>query len=183
MRLFVGIPLPEDVTQRLSMLAGGIPGARWVAPDNYHITLRFLGETDGGQAEDLIGDLSRLRVAPVPIRIDGLGLFGERRRQRMLYADVVADPGLSHLNQKIEQIAQRAGYAPERRRFHPHITLARMRNPDRNRLDRYLIENASLFLPPFAADGFTLFESFLGSEGAIYEPIAEFGMVEPVTVV
>jgi 2'-5' RNA ligase len=168
------------VAERLSLLAVGIPGARWISPENHHLTLRFLGDTDASQAEDLIGRLSRLDAPPFPIRIEGLGLFGERRRQQQLYAGVAPEPRLAHLNQKIEQAAQRTGFTPERRRFHPHVTLARMRNPDRRRLDQFLAANAHLTVPAFEVTGFTLFESFLGSERAVYEPLAEFELRQPL---
>lgn len=175
MRLFLGIAMPDVVADRLIMLGGGIPGARWVARENLHLTLRFLGDTHAGQAEDLIEALYRLPPVSVRISIAGMGMFGDRRRQQQLYADVVPNDDLNRLNQKVEQIAQRAGFEPERRRFHPHVTLARMRNPDKRRLDQYLEANASLMVPPFAAASFILFRSHLGSEGAMYEPLVEFG--------
>lgn len=175
MRLFVGIPMPDAVAERLVVVGGGIPGARWVARENLHLTLRFLGNTDAGQAEDLIEALYRLPPVCVSVQISGMGLFGDRRRQQQLYADVLPDAELNHLNRKVEQIAQRTGFEPERRRFHPHVTLARMRNPDRRRLGQFLEANACLSLPAFQAEGFTLFRSHLGSEGAMYEPLVEFG--------
>ncbi|WP_416899963.1 MAG: RNA 2',3'-cyclic phosphodiesterase [Minwuia sp.] len=174
MRLFVGIPMPHAVVQQLQLFSGGIPGARWTAPENFHLTLRFIGEADGHQAEDLIGELSRIHAPAFPVQIAGLGIFGDKRRQRQLYADIAPQPALSHLAQKCEQVAQRCGFEPERRRFCPHVTLARMKNPDRRRLDQYLATNAHLRLPPFEVTGFTLFESFLGSERAVYEPVVEF---------
>lgn len=175
MRLFVGIAMPDEVADRLGMIGGGIPGARWVARNNLHLTLRFLGDTDAIQAEDLIEALHRLPPVQVVVRIAGLGLFGDRRRQQQLYADVEPTPELGHLNQKLEQIAQRCGFEPERRRFHPHVTLARMRNPDKRRLGQFLEANACLSLPAFETGTFTLFRSHLGSEGAMYEPLVEFG--------
>lgn len=175
MRMFLGIPMPDAVADRLVMVGGGIPGARWVARENLHLTLRFLGDTEAHQAEDLIEALHRLPPVSLPIRIAGMGLFGDRRRQQQLYADVEPDPALSHLNQKIEQIARQAGFEPERRRFHPHVTLARMRNPDKRRLGQFLEANTSLALPPFQTGSITLFRSHLGSGGAMYEPLIEFG--------
>jgi 2'-5' RNA ligase len=174
MRLFIGIPMPDDVADRLIMLSGGIPGARWIVRENLHLTLRFLGDAEPGQIEDLIGALDRLPLAVAKIQIAGLGLFGDRRRQQQLYADVKQDPELTRLNQKIEQMAQHTDFEPEGRRFHPHVTLARMRNPDKRRLGQYLEANGQLALLPFQTTGFTLFRSHLSSEGAMYEPLVEF---------
>lgn len=174
MRLFVGIPMPEEVADRLLMLNGGLPGARWIARQNLHLTLRFLGDAEQAQAEDLIEALERLHLAVATIQIAGLGLFGDRRRQQQLYADIQQDPELTRLNQKIEQMAQRTGFEPEGRRFHPHVTLARMRNPDKRRLGQYLEANGQFAMQPFQTTGFTLFRSHLSSEGAMYEPLIDF---------
>jgi len=177
MRLFAGLTLPDPVIDRLQGMTGGIPGLRWVAPENLHITLRFFGDTDRAQAEDLVGALSRIEAPALSLSIDGVGLFGlnKRQRQKQLYANVRPDTALAHLNRKIEQVAQQVGYAPESRRFHPHVTLARFRKTDDGRLDQFLMANAHLFVPDFQVAGFTLFESHMLSDGAVYTPISTFG--------
>lgn len=125
-RLFTGLEIPPDIAERLSFFRGGLPGARWVEPSDYHITLRFLGEIDDVVAADLDAGLAEARARPAfTVTLDGLASFGGDR-PRALYASVVPSPELTELQEEHERIARRAGAAPERRKFTPHVTLARL---------------------------------------------------------
>ncbi len=125
-RLFTGLEIPPDIAERLSFFRGGLPGARWVEPSDYHITLRFLGEIDDVVAADLDAGLAEARARPAfTVTLDGLASFGGDR-PRALYASVVPSPELTDLQEEHERIARRAGAAPERRKFTPHVTLARL---------------------------------------------------------
>lgn len=174
MRLFVGVPLPADVRERLAVLAAGVPGARWMRPDNFHLTLRFLGDVDGATADDVAGELSRIRCQEFDIRVRGVGGFGDRRRTRVLWAGIAGSPGLGRLQSKVELALQRAGLEPEHRKFHPHVTLARLKDVPTARLERFLSANGFFETRPFAVDGFTLFESLPSSEGSCYRALAEY---------
>lgn len=182
MRLFVGVPLPDDIRQRLAMISGGVPGARWIRPENLHLTLRFLGETDGARAEDLVSELSRVDCGAFPMTIRGLGAFGDRKRPRILWAGIPPSAALIRLHGKVEQAVQRAGLGPDHRKFHPHVTLARLKDAQNIKLERFLTANGHLETRPFQVEGFTLYESFLASEGAHYRPIAEFELTDGETV-
>ncbi|AMB47208.1 RNA 2',3'-cyclic phosphodiesterase [Methylobacterium sp. AMS5] len=125
-RLFTGLEIPPDIAERLSFFRGGLPGARWIEPGDYHVTLRFLGEIDAMIAADIDAGLREARVrAPLTVTLDGLASFGGDR-PRALYASVVPTPELIDLQEEHERIARRAGAAPERRKFTPHVTLARL---------------------------------------------------------
>ncbi|QIJ76605.1 RNA 2',3'-cyclic phosphodiesterase [Methylobacterium sp. NI91] len=125
-RLFTGLEIPPDIAERLSFFRGGLPGARWVEPSDYHITLRFLGEIDEIVAADLDAGLAEAWARPAfAVTLDGLASFGGDR-PRALYASVVPSPQLTELQEEHERIARRAGAAPERRKFTPHVTLARL---------------------------------------------------------
>lgn len=125
-RLFTGLEIPPDIAERLSFFRSGLPGARWIEPSDYHITLRFLGEVDEVVAADLDAGLSEARARPAfTVTLDGLASFGGDR-PRALYASVVPSPDLTELQEEHERIARRAGAAPERRKFTPHVTLARL---------------------------------------------------------
>ena len=124
-RLFTGIEIPPDIAERLSFFRGGLPGARWIEPGDYHVTLRFLGDIDDVIAADVDAGLAEARMrAPLTVTLDGLASFGGDR-PRALYASVVPTPELIDLQEEHERIARRAGAAPERRKFTPHVTLAR----------------------------------------------------------
>ena len=125
-RLFTGLEIPAEIAERLSFFRGGLPGARWIEPSDYHITLRFLGEVDEVVAADLDAGLAEARARPAfSVTLDGLASFGGDR-PRAIYASVVPSPELAELQEEHERIARRAGAAPERRKFTPHVTLARL---------------------------------------------------------
>ena len=171
MRLFIAITLPEDQRTRLAALANGLPGARWISQDNLHVTLRFLGELDGGEAADIDEALAQVRTPGFTLGLEGISHFGEGRKLRALWAGVGSNPALMRLQAKIEQAVVRAGQPPEKRKFKPHVTLARFKsNPGSDKLQAYLAGHALFRGEPFAVDGFTLFSSFLSSSGAIYRP-------------
>ena len=175
MRLFAGIEIPEDARMRLSLLKGGLPGARWVAPESFHVTVRFFGDCDGTLAGDIDDALSTLRVRPFDLRIHGVGIFTERE-PRVLWAGLAKSDALAALNQKVETAVQRVGLAPERRKFAPHITLARLKNPPKDRLAEFLSVNGGFSLPAFPVTHFTLFSSFVGHGGSRYCPERRYVM-------
>lgn len=169
MRLFVALPLPDHLRDRLAGLAEGLPGARWVAPENLHITLRFLGEVDGRQASDIDAALDGTSVERFSLSLVGVDCFGDRK-PRSLWVGVESNPALTRLQAKVEQAVQRAGLAPERRKFKPHVTLARFTFHPGERLSAYVIRNALFRAAPFPVDHFVLYSSFLSHNGAIYAP-------------
>lgn len=173
MRLFVALPLPDHLRDRLAALAEGLPGARWVAPENLHITLRFLGEIDGRQASDVDAALDGIAAERFSLSLVGVDCFGDPR-PRSLWVGVESNPALTRLQAKVEQAVQRAGLPPERRKFKPHVTLARFTSHPGERLSGYVIRNALFRAAPFPVDHFVLFSSFLSHNGAIYSPEATY---------
>ncbi|BBK40601.1 RNA 2',3'-cyclic phosphodiesterase [Allostella vacuolata] len=173
-RLFVAIPLPETLRRSLSLLGGGIPGANWVAADNLHLTLRFIGEVDEGTARDVDDMLSGLDVPAVDVRVAGMGQFGEGDRARLLYAAVERTPELVRLQERVEAAVVRGGCPHERRKFAPHITLARLKGAAMPRVQGFIAAHALLRWPPFTADRVVLYSSHLGREGPIYRALADY---------
>ena len=182
MRLFVGLGLPPDVRMRLGALAGGLEGARWVQPESLHLTLRFIGEVDGGEAEDLAAALADIAAPAFDMRLDGLGYFGTARKIRLLWAGVrdgaQADEGLRHLQAKVEAAAVRSGFGDEGRKFKPHVTIARFRRAAPKSLGVYLESHGGFSTPAFPVLQFTLFESRMGHGGSHYIPLSEYSLTE-----
>ena len=173
-RLFAAFAVPEDVRLRLSGLRGQIPGARWVQPENMHVTLRFVGEVDNHVADDVHDALERVAGAPPEIRVRGVGHFDSRSRVRALWAGVARTDALAAFQARVEAACVRAGLPAETRRFHPHITLARCRDTRVERITPFLEEHAGLDVPAFTPDAFTLYSSALGRAGPVYTPEVEY---------
>ncbi|TGE02683.1 RNA 2',3'-cyclic phosphodiesterase [Methylobacterium nonmethylotrophicum] len=126
-RLFTGIEVPPEAGLGLGALRGGLPGARWVEPADYHVTLRFIGDVDGGLADEIAEALAEAKARPpLMLTLDALAVFGGAR-PHALFARVVPDPGLSELQAEHERILRRLGVPPDTRRFTPHVTLARLK--------------------------------------------------------
>ena len=167
-RLFVGIALPENVIERLHRLSGGVPGARWLAPENLHLTLRFIGNVEETAIADIDDGLARVRAPAFDMEIAGVGHFSRGRRPVMLWAGVVGHPALLDLYRRIDGALVKAGFPPEGRRYTPHVTLARVRDGTAARVRAFEAENNLLRIDPLPVSDFILFSSHLGHREANY---------------
>ncbi len=174
-RLFVAIDFPDHVRARLAGLAHGLPGARWVPEDQYHLTLRFIGEVDGAVFRDIAAALETVTAPPFSLELKGMGCFPPRRQPRVLWVGVEADETLHLLQRRIEAALVRVGVPPEGRKFAPHVTLARLRTPvPRQRLGHFLAGNNLFAAGPIQVDSFLLYSSFLTPKGAFHQVEAEY---------
>ncbi|WP_341704602.1 RNA 2',3'-cyclic phosphodiesterase [Ferrovibrio sp.] len=169
-RLFVAVSFPDEVRRSLATLCAGVPGARWVNPDQFHLTLRFLGEVDGRMARAVCDELDTVTMPAFDLNLFGVGTFGDRRRAHTLWAGVRPNPALHRLQDKVDNAMLRVGLPPDRRKFAPHVTLARLNNAPFDRIGAFLSHHALYQAPAFTCDRFTLYSSFLSSSGAIYTP-------------
>src|SRR4029079_5048153 len=174
-RLFVAIRPPEHIRDLLIDAMDDTPDFRWQNDEQLHITLRFVGEVDRPVADDLADALGRIRSAPFSIRINGVGRF-EQRSSGALWAGVEPKEPLAALSAKIERVCQSVGLDPERRAFHPHITLARWKGRRGHEVARFLDRTRGLSSGQFRVSEFILFESRLSRHGAHYEEIAAYSL-------
>ncbi len=170
-RLFVAIRPPEEVRKRLLDMMEGKLDLRWQDDKQLHLTLRFIGEVERPVAEDLAAALGRVRFERLSIALAGVGRFDQRHRGA-LWAGVRPKAPLKALATKVERACQSAGLEPERRAFHPHITLARWKCT--SNLDAFLELHANLTSDPWEVREFILYESRLGRDGAHYEAVSEY---------
>lgn len=173
-RLFVALDLPDEVRRALYALGGGLRGARRSPPENLHITLRFIGEVDRRQANDIAAELAGLRSPRFAVRLAGAGAFGAGRRVRSLWAGVTPSPELSLLKRRVDATCARAGLAPDDRRFTPHVTLARLSGGGGRAAAQRAGEIAGLVAGGFDVEEAVLFESRLGADGPRYERVARY---------
>jgi len=166
-RLFTALEIPRHVGQSLAMMRGGLPGARWIDPENYHLTLRFIGDIDDALAHEIAGMLARVQRAPFELRLDGLASFGGRK-PRAVVAAAAPVAQLIELQAELERLLQRLGLEPDGRKYTPHVTLARLRDSSSREVADYLSVRGHYRSASFAISRFVLFSSRSSVGGGPY---------------
>jgi 2'-5' RNA ligase len=170
MRLFVGIPLAAAVIDELrtasARLRSGGDGLRWTAPESWHITLQFLGNSNQEQYTCLVSRLHALHSPSVPVCLEGLGCFD---RAGILLARVRLTPELLLIQERVTTATQPCGFIAEARPYQPHITLARGKGQQRDLGELKAKIRRQPDFTRFVAREFLLYESFLSPAGARYE--------------
>ncbi len=172
-RLFTALELPDNMASRLSLLRGKLPGARWIDPERYHVTLRFVGDVDAMTARHFMSALAAIDSPSFELRLTGLGSFGGNK-PRALWAGVEASEPLMALQRAHERAARMAGLPAEPRNFMPHVTLARLNNTRPQMLAEYLSYYGGFFGEPFTVEGFVLFSSRANQGGGPYLVEADY---------
>ena len=166
-RLFTGLEIPADIAEALSLLRGGLPGARWIDPENYHVTLRFIGDVDDVVAHEVASLLGRVRRDAFELRVEDLTSFGGRK-PRAVVATLGPGHAVMELQAEHERLMQRVGLEPEGRKYIPHVTLARLRESSSRQVADYLALRAPFRSPPFKVARFVLFSSRASVGGGPY---------------
>lgn len=178
LRLFVALPLPPETRTRLSLLGGGVPGARWLPQQSLHLTVRFIGEVDGGVAQEIAEALDSVRVAPFTLTLNGLETFGQGEAARVLWVGVEREPALLDLRERVESALRLAGIAPDTQKYVPHVTLARLKKPSVGALMRQIAAHSPLRVGPLAFDRFILYSSWSQADGPFYREEAVYPLDE-----
>lgn len=176
LRLFVALALPPELRSELAALAGGIPGAKWVPPENYHLTLRFIGAIENWRAQEVDDALAVVRGNPFDLSLRGLGTFEKAGRIHALWVGVERNEPLAHLQARVETALQRCGLPRERKRFSPHVTIARTDRAPPEKVIAYVQAHNLFRAPPVRVEHFTLFSSRLGKEASVYTPEVEYDL-------
>lgn len=171
-RLFIAIDTPPDVAAALLHVVPSARGVRPVPAGQLHLTLRFLGDQDDAAAVRIDAALRGVGAPPVTMRVAGVGRF-----RGVLWAGIAPDPALHSLFDEVQSALAAIGIAPDARRFHPHLTVARCQPGVPDAVPRaWLAAHRDLALPPWRADRFILFESFLSPQGARHGVRGEYGL-------
>lgn len=173
-RLFVALAVPEGHRQQLSRLCHGVRDARWVAQENLHLTLRFIGEVEEPRLPEIAGALGRVKFEQFTLTLSGIGHFQNGRRIRSLWAGTEQCDALVQLQTRIDSALRHAEVPPDGRRFTPHVTLARLKNGAAEQVGAWIEANALFRAEPFPVNQFVFFESYLSHTGALYSPVAEY---------
>jgi len=168
--LFVAIKPPEFIAERLTFLQGGIPGARWEPAEKLHITLRYIGEADGGLRRRVIDALQQVHpVSAFEVTLAGVGTFPPRQTPRSLWVGVEDPRPLTELHRRVDLVlATIEGLSPDPRKFTPHLTLARLTQPPEAKVAEFLSAHALLQCPPFPVERVLLMSSVRSRNGSSY---------------
>jgi len=180
-RLFTALEIPRNAAMSLSLLRGGLPGARWIDVENYHITLRFIGDVDGRTADEIVERLDRIDRPEFQLRLDGIGSFGSKK-PHSIWAGVSPSPEMYALQGEIERICQRIGLPPDPRKFTPHVTLARLKYSRVDDVVHYLAGRGNFQTSTFTVPRFVLLSSRESVGGGPYLTEEVFPLHEPLTV-
>jgi len=177
-RLFSGLQVPGDICDELAQFRGGLAGARWIDPDDYHLTLRFIGDVSLSLAREIDAELAAIHQEPFTVRITGLDFFGGKK-PRAIIAKVEASPEILALQASHERACRRAGADDDPRKFQPHITIARLRNVQLPDIGNYLYARSIAKSWQFAVDEFVLFSARDSVGGGPYHVEAAYPLFIP----
>lgn len=170
-RLFTALEISRDAALSLSFLRGGLIGpkgsVRWIDPENYHITLRFIGDVEGHVADEIVHALDRIDRESFTLHLAGVDVFGTKK-PHSIYAGVAPSPELLALQAEMERICQRLRLPPDPRKFTPHVTLARLKGLPDMQIARYLSERGNFTTSPFNVSRFVLMSSKESTGGGPY---------------
>ncbi|MEO0543456.1 MAG: RNA 2',3'-cyclic phosphodiesterase [Pseudomonadota bacterium] len=157
-RLFAAIEIPHHAAMQLALLKGGLPGARWIDKENYHLTLRFMGDVEHHIADEILNSLSAIERESFELGLAGLGAFGGKK-PHSIFAQPTACPNLFELQAEIARKCQRIGLAPDPRKFTPHVTIARLRKSSPEAVANFLSLRGGFYVPPFKIERFVVMSS------------------------
>jgi 2'-5' RNA ligase len=179
MRLFVGLAVDERVKETLERLMLRLrakdDGLRWSTPDQWHVTLVFLGEVDDEARARLVRELGEVRQSALTLRMEKVGVF---ERSGILHAEVEVSAELLRLHEAVAAAVRRVGLEVEERPYRAHITLARARNRDGRKTIAQLQRSAEQqrLSVNWKAAEFLLYESQLSPRGSRYVVRERFGL-------
>ena len=173
-RLFVAIDLPDDRSLQLRDLHDDALSARWTSPEQYHLTLRFLGDAEASQADALRERLGEIDLPSFLLGGEGVGVFPSIRKPRVLVARISEDPGLMALQVQVDDLASELDFKEDRKSFNPHVTVARFSRTSPQQVRGYLKNHGEFRIEPFVVNEFRLYESELSPEGAIHRVIQSY---------
>ncbi|MCB1439845.1 MAG: RNA 2',3'-cyclic phosphodiesterase [Nitratireductor sp.] len=176
-RLFTALKVPASISMQLSLLRGGLPGARWIDAENYHLTLRFFGDVDRHTAHEISHELGRTKQRAFDIRIQRLDIFGNAK-PHSLFAAVAPSRELNELQAEHERVAKRLGLRPDKRKFTPHVTIARLKGTPDYMIADYLAARGGFSSLPYEVDGFELLSSRDSIGGGPYITEARYELLE-----
>lgn len=168
-RLFVAVDLPDELKREIAGISDRqLSGARWIPGAQLHLTLRFIGDADDMQFQEIKRGLESVREEPFTLNLKGVGHFPPGREPRVLWVGVEESDQLNSMQKSVEQQLVNIGIEADRRRFSPHITIARLRDTPHSRVASLEERHRQFSAGPFPVEEFYLYSSIISREGAIH---------------
>lgn len=177
-RLFIAIDLPREIKQELELLCSfGLKGVKWVETSQFHLSLKFIGEVPYNVFEDVADSLAKIKAKPFLLTLAEVGTFPGSKTPRVIWAGVEKNTELFHLQKKVETQLSWQKLKGDKRKYSPHITLARVKSNNPGRIGDFLVQNNLYKSKPFEVDRFFLFSSVLTPKGAVYRKEREYLLI------
>ncbi|MCF8056699.1 MAG: RNA 2',3'-cyclic phosphodiesterase [Desulfocapsa sp.] len=169
-RLFIALDLPGEIKKTLRLSCPDLPGARWVPNNQTHLTIRFIGSVDKTLFHDIHETLKAIKAKPITMTLNEIGFFPSRKRARVLWVGIEKNSRLIQLHNQVESVLTSLALEQEKRKFVPHITLARFKKvPSIPNSGQFMANETLLSTPPFIIHHFSLYSSVLSSTGAVHQ--------------
>jgi 2'-5' RNA ligase len=169
-RLFIAINFKPSIIENIQNICFGVKNARWVSKEQMHLTLRFLGNYEGSQFNDIFDALKQVTITSFSLSPQGVGYFPLRGNPRVLWVGIKHSTELNTLRNSIDKNLSSIGVVHDRKKFHPHITVARMRDKTPPQaIIPFLSQNNLFKTESCAVKEFYLYSSTLRQEGAFHQ--------------
>jgi 2'-5' RNA ligase len=174
MRLFIAFEIPEDINKILFTAQDKIVfDGKATKPKTFHLTLKFLGEVDKEKADKLIDELSKIKFSPLDVSLSEVGAFPNKNNPRVVWVGLEPHDHINNIQQQVDKACQDLGFDPDNR-FHPHLTLARIKFIKDKKQIKDCLDNLQVPKASFTVDSFKLIRSTLTPQGAEYDVLESF---------
>lgn len=177
-RLFVGLSLPVEISSALVLLQFGVRGASWVPPEQFHLTLCFIGKINNRVVEDVFEILEGINQKSFSLQLTGVNHFATKGSMKSLWVGVEKNPDLLALRKKICSTLIRNNISPDTREFYPHVTIAKLRNASLQDISWYERTNNLFKTNRFRVTDFTIFESYLKRTASTYISLNDISLIK-----
>lgn len=179
--LFIALPLNPSIKTQIQRLCCGIPNVHWTEHSHFHLTLLYIGPVDGALQLDIQEALAKIRFAPFPLTLQGVGYFPSKKNKGAIWAGVAPSQELTSFQKLIDHRLKEILPKQDRQLFIPHITLGRFENVDQRRLSDYLESNSFFITSSFINEAFVLMKSQnTPSEKTIYQELVRLPLTPPI---
>ncbi len=177
-RLFIAVDLPDEVNRTLGEYAEVLRDIHWYKPTEYHLTIKFIGDTEQERFENIKEVLGQIEHPVFRLKVNRLGYFPPDRHPRVIWAGFEESTALDNLHQKVEERLFELGVEKEDRAFTPHVTLGRNKDVPRKRVESYIEKRNDIYIPDIPVSSFILYSSELSSDGAVHTPEETYSLID-----